>query len=207
MWRRPWRRRCRPATRTCTRCCGQTCCSQVGLRRGGGACCRRTPPAALCTPAACSSSPPAPLAAGGTCRCPGFRERLYAELRPLVPDDYEVGGCGCEGWVGLDAWQGAVTLRACSGGPPVGPAVSITGSCSLFSVPPRAPCPPSPHHLVLPRPPQHAPGTGPASHHPPIPLPLPLHNSSTSIWRTIRCWLPGGAPRCWRPRRSMRALR
>lgn len=31
------------------------------------------------------------LAAGGTTRCPGFRERLYAELRPLVPDDYEVG--------------------------------------------------------------------------------------------------------------------
>lgn len=29
------------------------------------------------------------LAAGGTCRCPGFKERLYQELRPLVPDDYE----------------------------------------------------------------------------------------------------------------------
>jgi hypothetical protein len=30
--------------------------------------------------------------AGGTARCPGFRQRLLAELRPLVPDDYEVGG-------------------------------------------------------------------------------------------------------------------
>lgn len=30
------------------------------------------------------------LTAGGTTRCPGFRERLLAELRPLVPDDYEV---------------------------------------------------------------------------------------------------------------------
>lgn len=29
-------------------------------------------------------------AAGGTARCPGFRERLFTELRPLVPDDYEV---------------------------------------------------------------------------------------------------------------------
>ena len=27
---------------------------------------------------------------GGTCRCPGFLERLKSELRPLVPDAYEV---------------------------------------------------------------------------------------------------------------------
>jgi actin-related protein 6 len=32
------------------------------------------------------------LLTGGTARCPGFRQRLLAELRPLVPDDYEVGG-------------------------------------------------------------------------------------------------------------------
>ena len=29
---------------------------------------------------------------GGTCRCPGFLERLKSELRPLVPDAYEVRG-------------------------------------------------------------------------------------------------------------------
>ncbi|GAB4822961.1 hypothetical protein N2152v2_010007 [Parachlorella kessleri] len=29
------------------------------------------------------------LLTGGNCRCPGFRERLYTELRPLVPDDYK----------------------------------------------------------------------------------------------------------------------
>lgn len=39
------------------------------------------------------AAPPTLLATGGTTRCPGFRERLYVELRPLVPDDYEVGHC------------------------------------------------------------------------------------------------------------------
>ena len=29
---------------------------------------------------------------GGTCRCPGFLERLKCELRPLVPDAFEVRG-------------------------------------------------------------------------------------------------------------------
>lgn len=28
--------------------------------------------------------------AGGSCRCPGFKERLFCEVRRLVPDDYEV---------------------------------------------------------------------------------------------------------------------
>ena len=32
------------------------------------------------------------LCTGGLARCPGFRERLCADLRPLVPDDIEVGG-------------------------------------------------------------------------------------------------------------------
>lgn len=27
---------------------------------------------------------------GGCATCPGFQRRLYNELRPLVPDDYEV---------------------------------------------------------------------------------------------------------------------
>ena len=35
-----------------------------------------------------------PTRAGGTTRCPGFKERLHAELRPLVPDDYEVCAVG-----------------------------------------------------------------------------------------------------------------
>ena len=30
---------------------------------------------------------------GGSAKCPGFRERLYNELRPLVPDDIEVACC------------------------------------------------------------------------------------------------------------------
>jgi actin-related protein 6 len=30
------------------------------------------------------------LCAGGTAQCPGFGQRLYDELRPLVPDDMEV---------------------------------------------------------------------------------------------------------------------
>lgn len=32
------------------------------------------------------------LCTGGCATCPGFRERLYSELRALVPDDCEVGG-------------------------------------------------------------------------------------------------------------------
>ena len=47
-------------------------------------------PCCGCTRLPC---PALPCPAGGTARCPGFRERLYAELRPLVPDDYEVRGC------------------------------------------------------------------------------------------------------------------
>ena len=45
-------------------------------------------------PCAPRAPPPPPRCAGGTARCPGFRERLYNELRPLVPDDYEVSGSG-----------------------------------------------------------------------------------------------------------------
>lgn len=30
------------------------------------------------------------LCTGGSAKCPGFRQRLYDELRPLVSDDYEV---------------------------------------------------------------------------------------------------------------------
>ena len=30
------------------------------------------------------------LCTGGCATCPGFQERLYNELKPLVPDDYEV---------------------------------------------------------------------------------------------------------------------
>jgi actin-related protein len=48
-------------------------------------------------------TPPWCLAVGGTARCPGFRDRLAAELRALVPDDYEVGGA---------VWCRAVWCRA-----------------------------------------------------------------------------------------------
>ena len=30
---------------------------------------------------------------GGCATCPGFQQRLYSELRALVPDDYEVRSC------------------------------------------------------------------------------------------------------------------
>jgi len=30
------------------------------------------------------------LCTGGSARCPGFRDRLYQDLRPLVPSEYEV---------------------------------------------------------------------------------------------------------------------
>ncbi len=37
------------------------------------------------------------LCTGGCATCPGFRERLYNELKPLVPDDYEVKQLTCSG--------------------------------------------------------------------------------------------------------------
>lgn len=56
-------------------------------------------------------TPPWCLAVGGTARCPGFRDRLAAELRALVPDDYEVGGAVwcravmlAQGGVAQDVW-------------------------------------------------------------------------------------------------------
>ncbi|PSC70298.1 Actin-related 6 [Micractinium conductrix] len=51
------------------------------------------------------------LLTGGTARCPGFRERLYNELRPLVPDDYELHVHAAPD-PALAAWQGAALLGA-----------------------------------------------------------------------------------------------
>lgn len=51
------------------------------------------------------------LLTGGTARCPGFRERLFAELRPLVPDDYELNIYLAED-PALCAWQGGALLAA-----------------------------------------------------------------------------------------------
>lgn len=42
---------------------------------------------------------------GGVAACPGFRERLEAELRPLVPDDYTLGLCVPEEPASV-AWRG-----------------------------------------------------------------------------------------------------
>ncbi|KAL4436635.1 hypothetical protein ABPG75_003774 [Micractinium tetrahymenae] len=51
------------------------------------------------------------LLTGGTARCPGFRERLLKELRPLVPDDYELNIFLADD-PALCAWQGAALLAA-----------------------------------------------------------------------------------------------
>lgn len=48
---------------------------------------------------------------GGTARCPGFRERLETELRPLVPDDYEVNVILLED-PHLAAWRGGALVGA-----------------------------------------------------------------------------------------------
>ncbi|BDA44347.1 Actin-related protein 6 [Coccomyxa sp. Obi] len=46
------------------------------------------------------------ICTGGSAKCPGFSERLYNELRPLVPDDIEVGVHMPADPV-LAAWKGA----------------------------------------------------------------------------------------------------
>lgn len=51
------------------------------------------------------------VVAGGTAACPGFRDRLEAELRPLVPDDYELGVFLAEE-PALAAWRGGAALAA-----------------------------------------------------------------------------------------------
>lgn len=111
-WRRRLLRRCARRTRTCTPCSTPTSSSQVRDRVGAEVeaeqwwgvlmrmCCRRR---CKCSPAGLRPACPATAPAGGTARCPGFRERLHAELRPLVPDDYEVGPAGGHGG-GLGCW-------------------------------------------------------------------------------------------------------
>jgi hypothetical protein len=61
-------------------------------------CCRCYPPPLLLLQAVSSAHPALqPLLysnvvlAGGSARCPGFLERVVSELRPLVPEEYEVG--------------------------------------------------------------------------------------------------------------------
>lgn len=51
---------------------------------------------------------------GGTARCPGFRERLDAELRPLVPDDYGLNIILLED-PHLSAWKGGALVGASLG--------------------------------------------------------------------------------------------
>lgn len=137
---------------------------------------------------ACGHAHPARRArcAGGSARCPGFRERLLQELRPLVPDDYEAragrgtgrgrqaergvpkdcAGSGCVE-AGLVVWLAAVQGRSQGRG------------CA-----------------------QHQPRPPPIS-----PSPLPTPRSSTSTWLTTRCCAPGRGPRCWRPPHGTRSWR
>eukprot|EP00958_Prasinococcus_capsulatus_P017567 scaffold1987_cov377-Prasinococcus_capsulatus_cf.AAC.5 len=49
------------------------------------------------------------LVTGGTTRLPGFRERFLQELRPLVPEQYEVNVVHLEKPT-LSAWQGGCAL-------------------------------------------------------------------------------------------------
>ncbi|KAI3426082.1 hypothetical protein D9Q98_008050 [Chlorella vulgaris] len=51
------------------------------------------------------------LITGGTARCPGFRDRLAAELRALVPDDYELGVYLADD-PAVCAWRGGALLAA-----------------------------------------------------------------------------------------------
>ncbi len=51
------------------------------------------------------------LIVGGCARMPGFRERLEAELRPLAPDDYELGVFLAEEPANA-AWRGGALLGA-----------------------------------------------------------------------------------------------
>ncbi|CAK0737453.1 hypothetical protein CVIRNUC_000915 [Coccomyxa viridis] len=46
---------------------------------------------------------------GGCATCPGFQQRLYSELRALVPDDYEVGVHAPSNPI-LAAWKGGARL-------------------------------------------------------------------------------------------------
>ena len=49
------------------------------------------------------------LLVGGTTRCPGFKERLEAELRSLVPDHFDIGVHGPTDPITC-AWQGGSVL-------------------------------------------------------------------------------------------------
>lgn len=51
------------------------------------------------------------VVSGGTARCPGFVERLTTELRPLVPDDYEINLTLADDPIG-DVWRGGAVLAA-----------------------------------------------------------------------------------------------
>ncbi|KAL6778581.1 hypothetical protein ACKKBF_B15355 [Auxenochlorella protothecoides x Auxenochlorella symbiontica] len=51
------------------------------------------------------------LLTGGTTTCPGFKERLESELRPLVPDDYQLGVFLADDPLTC-AWKGAALAAA-----------------------------------------------------------------------------------------------
>lgn len=51
------------------------------------------------------------LLTGGMAQCPGFKERLEKELRPLVPDDYEINVVLLDD-PQLAAWRGGALLGA-----------------------------------------------------------------------------------------------
>lgn len=81
-----------------------------------GLLCRQPPPTSGSRPSpppmrAALCVPPHPLLAGGVAACPGFRERLEAELRPLVPDDYALGLHLPEDPASA-AWRGAALVGA-----------------------------------------------------------------------------------------------
>ena len=132
------------------------------------------PPPPPCTH---SCSVTVAAAAGGTARCPGLVERLRAELRPLVPDDYEVGGGWCWGWCGggnAVAWQWVVLVLAL-----VVPGLpTLLAHLFLNLLPPR-----SHSHFAAPC------------------------CSWASTWPTTRCCAPGRAAPCWRLPRSIRSWR
>lgn len=49
---------------------------------------------------------------GGSAKCPGFRDRFAAELRPLVPDDCMVHVCMGQQDPSLTAWRGMAQFVA-----------------------------------------------------------------------------------------------
>lgn len=84
--------------------------SDIGLQQAGLAECIQTSVSA-CHPALHALLYSNVLLVGGMAQCPGFRERLYDELRPLVPDCMELNISLPEAPVTC-AWEGGSMLGA-----------------------------------------------------------------------------------------------